>query len=62
MLFNGKGYLLYYDVAVYILAQSKEEYSLIWKAKLLTIQTDKDKWLKKVINDKTIDFCDLIIH
>ena len=35
---------LHYNVAVYILVQSKEEYSLIWKAKPLTIQTDKGKW------------------
>ena len=28
----------------YILVQSEEGYSLIWKAKPLTIQTDKDKW------------------
>ena len=27
-------------VAVYILVQSEEEYSLIWKAKPLTIQTE----------------------
>ena len=40
--FNDKDYLLYYNVAVYILIQS-EEYSLIWKAKPLTIQTDKGK-------------------
>ena len=44
VLFNGKGWLLYYNVAVCILDQSEEEYSLIWKAKPLTIQTDKDKW------------------
>ena len=41
--FNDKDYLLYYNVAVYILIQSEEEYSLIWKAKPLTIQTDKGK-------------------
>ena len=35
-------YLLY--VAIHILVQSEEKYSLIWKAKPLTIQTDKGKW------------------
>ena len=44
MLFNDKDWLFYYIVAVYILVQSEEEYSLIWKAKLLIIQTDKGKW------------------
>ena len=43
LLFNDKGQLLYYSVAVYILVQS-EEHSFIWKAKPLTIQTDKGKW------------------
>ena len=38
-----KGQLFYYNVALYILVQS-EEYSLIWKAKPLTIQIDKGKW------------------
>ena len=42
--FNDEGQLLYYNVAVYILFQSKEEYSLIQKAKPLAIQTDKGKW------------------
>ena len=32
-----------YILAVYILVQL-EEYFLIWKAKPLTIQTDKGKW------------------
>ena len=44
MLFNEKGLLLYYNVAVYILVQSEEEYSLIWKEKALTIQTGEGKW------------------
>ena len=35
---------LYYNVTVYISVQSEEEYSLIWKAKPLTIQTDEGKW------------------
>ena len=35
---------LYYDVAVYILDQSEEEYSLIWEAKPLAIHKDKGKW------------------
>ena len=39
--FNGKGQLLYYNVAAFILVQSEEEYPLIWKAEPLTIQTDK---------------------
>ena len=39
-----KGQLLYNNAAVYILVQSEEEYSLIWKAKPLTIQTGKGKW------------------
>ena len=39
-----KGQLFYYYVALYILVQSEEEYSLIWKAKPLTIQIDKGKW------------------
>ena len=42
-IFNDKGQLLYHNVAVYILVQSEEEYSLIWKAKPVTIQTDKGK-------------------
>ena len=33
-------------VAVYVLVLLEEEYSLIWKAKPLTIQTDKGKWEK----------------
>ena len=37
--FNEKGYLLYYNVAVYILVQSEEEYFVIWKVKPLTIET-----------------------
>ena len=41
--FNDKGQLFYYNVAVCILVQSEEEYPLIWKAKLLTNQTDKVK-------------------
>ena len=40
---HDKGYLLHYNVAVYILLQSEEEYSLIWKEKPLTVQSDKDK-------------------
>ena len=42
---NDKGYLLYHNVALYILVQSEEEHSLIWKAKSIqkTIQTDKVK-------------------
>ena len=44
VLFNEKGQLLYCNVAVYILVQSEEEYDLIWKAKPVTIQTDKGKW------------------
>ena len=36
-----KGLLLSYNVAVFILVQSEEEYSRVWKAKPLTIQTDK---------------------
>ena len=35
---------LYDNVAVCIFVQSEEECSLIWKATLLTIQTDKSKW------------------
>ena len=41
MLINGKGLLLYYNVAIYILVQSEEEYSLTWKAKPIIIQTGK---------------------
>ena len=33
----------YFLSIVYIFVQSEEEYCLIWKAKLLTIQTDKGK-------------------
>ena len=40
-LFYEKGQLLYCNVAVYILDQSVEEYSLIRNAKPLTTQTDK---------------------
>ena len=32
-----KRVVTFYNVAVYILAQSEEEYPLIWKAKPLTI-------------------------
>ena len=39
-----KGQLFYCNVALYILVQSEEEYSLIWKAKPLKIQIDKGKW------------------
>ena len=46
MLINGKGLLLYYNVAIYILVQSEEEYSLTWKAKPIIIQTGKGKWQK----------------
>ena len=46
MLFNDKGQVLYYNVAVYILVQAEEEYSLIWKAKPLTNQTVKGKCKK----------------
>ena len=46
MLFNDKGYLPYYNVAVYILIQSEEKYSLIWKAKPPIIETDKGKCKK----------------
>ena len=41
-------YIAVVYVAVYILVQSEEEYSLIWKAKPLTIQTDKGKWWKNL--------------
>ena len=46
--FNEKGYLLYYNVAVYILVQS-EEYSIssifsYLESKTLTIQTGKGKY------------------
>ena len=33
-----------YNVAVYIFVKSEEEYSVIWKAKAPSIQTDKYKW------------------
>ena len=46
VLFHDKGYVLYYNVAVYMLVQAEEEYSLIWKVKPLTIQIDKGKSLK----------------
>lgn len=36
----------FYNAAVYILVQSKDDYSLIWKPKILTIDTDKSKWSK----------------
>ena len=36
--------LLCYNVEVYILVQSEEEYSLISKAKSLTMQTEKGEW------------------
>ena len=54
-----------YFVAVYILVQSEEECSLIWKAKPLTIQTVKGKWQKidqKGKKIKTMDYCDVISH
>ena len=44
--FNDNGQLLYHNVAVYVSVQSEEEYSLTWKAKPLTIQTDKGKYKK----------------
>ena len=64
VLFNNKGQLLYYNVGVYALVESQEEYSLIWKAKLLTIQTKVNgkKMTKKVKNEKTMDYCDTITH
>ena len=38
----------------------------MWKAKPITIQTDKGmvkkKMTKKVKNDKTMDYCDVIRH
>ena len=43
-LFNDKGQLLNHNLAVYILVQSEEEYSHIWKTKPLAIETDKSKW------------------
>ena len=36
-------YIAVVYAAVYILVQSKEEYSLIWKAKPLTVHIDKGK-------------------
>lgn len=63
---HDKGYLLHYNVAVYILLQSDEEYSLIWKEKPLTIHSDKEKGKKnndkKSKNDKTIDYYDFTTH
>ena len=50
--FDDKGQVLYYNVAVYISVHPKEEYSLIQKAKPLTVQTDKGKWLKKLTKGK----------
>ena len=47
LLYNSATQRLCYNIAVYILGQSEEEYSLIWNEKPLTIQTDKSKWLKK---------------
>ena len=44
--FNDKGYLICYNVEVYILVQPEEEYSLILKAKPLPILFDKGKWWK----------------
>ena len=65
-MFNDKGQLLYFNVTVYILVQSEEECSLIWKAKPLTIQFDKTVNGKKVDpkgkNDKTMDSCDVITN
>ena len=43
-LYNDKGQLLNHDLALYILVQSEEEYSHIWKTKPLAIDTDKGKW------------------
>ena len=42
--FNDKGYLICYNVEVYILVQPEEEYSLILKAKPLPILFDNGKW------------------
>ena len=44
LLYNSVTQRLCYNIAVYILVQSEEEYSLIWNEKPLTIQTDKSKW------------------
>ena len=41
---SGKGWLLYYNAAVYILVLLREACSLTWKGKPLTIQIDKGKW------------------
>ena len=51
-------------MGVYALVESQEEYSLIWKAKLLTIQSKVNgkKMTKKVKNEKTMDYCDTITH
>ena len=39
VLFNDKGQLLCYNVAVYILNQIEEDHFLIWKAKPLSVQS-----------------------
>ena len=40
-LYTSTVYIAVVYVTVYILVQSEEEHSLVWKAKPLTIQTDK---------------------
>ena len=37
-------YIAVIHVSVYFLVPSGEEYYLIWKAKPLSIETDKSKW------------------
>ena len=53
MLFNDKA--SYFIITIYILVESEEEYSLIWKAKPLTIHMTK-----KVKNEKTMNYFDVI--
>ena len=55
VLFNDKA--SYFIIIVYIFIKSEEKYSLIWKAKPVTIHMTK-----KVRNDKTMNYFDVIIH
>ena len=49
MLVNDKDELLYYNVAIHILVQSEEEYSLIWKGKQQskTIFLGRNSWFRE---------------
>ena len=65
VLFNDKGQLLCYNVAVYILNQIEEDHFLILKAKphqFRVIKVYVKKLTRKVKNYKARDYFDVITH